>query len=111
MKKFIRYLRLRRQSPSDRDEHMKRVQRYEADFTLEPFAGLTPEYMEMSEHGPGLRGRRVGTRSWRAHAAGLSHTRDGLVTCTEVARNSQGRSKGPMGRGQVQPQGNHVEPP
>lgn len=48
MKKFIRYLRLKPQSPSDRDEHAKRRRRYEADFTLEPFAGLTPEYMEMS---------------------------------------------------------------
>lgn len=50
MKKFIRYLRLKRQSPADHDEHMKRKQRYEADFTLEPFGGLTPEYMEMSEY-------------------------------------------------------------
>ncbi|ELK13232.1 Anoctamin-1 [Pteropus alecto] len=47
MKKFIRYLRLKPQSPCDRDEHAKRRRRYEADFTLEPFAGLTPEYMEM----------------------------------------------------------------
>ncbi|XP_045711193.1 anoctamin-1 isoform X3 [Phyllostomus hastatus] len=45
MKKLIRSLRLRQQSPSD--EHAKRKQRYEVDFTLEPFAGLTPEYMEM----------------------------------------------------------------
>jgi anoctamin-1 len=49
MKKFIRYLKLRRQSPSDREEYVKRKQRYEVDFNLEPFAGLTPEYMEMSE--------------------------------------------------------------
>lgn len=55
MKKFIRYLRLRRQSPSDHDEYGKRRQRYEVDYTLEPFAGLTPEYMEMSEWGPGGR--------------------------------------------------------
>lgn len=47
MKKFIRYLRLKPQSPCDRDEYAKRRRRYEADFTLEPFAGLTPEYMEM----------------------------------------------------------------
>ncbi|XP_023094721.2 anoctamin-1 isoform X3 [Felis catus] len=47
MKKFIRYLRLRRQSPPDHDEYGKKRQRYEADYTLEPFAGLTPEYMEM----------------------------------------------------------------
>ncbi|KAM7226140.1 hypothetical protein CapIbe_022285 [Capra ibex] len=47
MKKFIRYLRLKHQSPSDHDEHAKKKQRYEVDYTLEPFAGLTPEYMEM----------------------------------------------------------------
>ncbi|KAL1788824.1 anoctamin-1 isoform X1 [Sigmodon hispidus] len=47
MKKFIRYMKLRRQSPSDREEYVKRKQRYEVDFNLEPFAGLTPEYMEM----------------------------------------------------------------
>ncbi|XP_060239278.1 anoctamin-1 isoform X2 [Meriones unguiculatus] len=47
MKKFIRYLKLRRQSPTDREESVKRKQRYEVDFNLEPFAGLTPEYMEM----------------------------------------------------------------
>ncbi|XP_076770538.1 anoctamin-1 isoform X3 [Arvicanthis niloticus] len=47
MKKFIRYLKLRRQSPSDHEEYVKRKQRYEVDFNLEPFAGLTPEYMEM----------------------------------------------------------------
>lgn len=78
MKKFIRYLRLKRQSLSDHDEFVKRKQRYEADFTLEPFAGLTPEYMEMSERGgpwgdgrdtrgsscPGLAGPL--THSWRA---------------------------------------------
>lgn len=67
MKKFIRYLRLKPQSPSDRDEHAKRRRRYEADFTLEPFAGLTPEYMEMSAWaagagapGGGALGRRGG---------------------------------------------------
>ncbi|MBZ3889178.1 Anoctamin-1 [Sciurus carolinensis] len=47
MKKFIRYLKLRRQSTSAHEEHVKRKQRYEADYHLEPFAGLTPEYMEM----------------------------------------------------------------
>ncbi|XP_076971541.1 anoctamin-1 isoform X3 [Tamandua tetradactyla] len=47
MKKLIRYLRLRRQSPSDPEECVKRKQRYEVDYNLEPFAGLTPEYMEM----------------------------------------------------------------
>nr|XP_058924176.1 anoctamin-1 isoform X8 [Kogia breviceps] len=47
MKKFIRYLRLKHQSPSDHDQYVKKKQRYEVDYTLEPFAGLTPEYMEM----------------------------------------------------------------
>uniref|UniRef100_A0A8C2W749 Anoctamin n=2 Tax=Chinchilla lanigera TaxID=34839 RepID=A0A8C2W749_CHILA len=47
MKKLIRRLRRRRQSPSDHEEQGKRKQRYEVDYNLEPFAGLTPEYMEM----------------------------------------------------------------
>ncbi|KAG8522529.1 Anoctamin-1, partial [Galemys pyrenaicus] len=47
MKKLARYLRLRRRSPGDRAQHEKHRQRYEADYTLGPFAGLTPEYMEM----------------------------------------------------------------
>uniref|UniRef100_A0A9L0RCM9 Anoctamin n=1 Tax=Equus caballus TaxID=9796 RepID=A0A9L0RCM9_HORSE len=47
MKKLIRSLRLRHRSPPDHDEYVKRKQRYEVDYTLEPFAGLTPEYMEM----------------------------------------------------------------
>uniref|UniRef100_A0A8C5RGL8 Anoctamin n=1 Tax=Laticauda laticaudata TaxID=8630 RepID=A0A8C5RGL8_LATLA len=47
MKKFIRYLKLKRQNPLDYEEHMKKKQRYEVDYNLEPFAGLTPEYMEM----------------------------------------------------------------
>lgn len=63
MKKFIRYLRLRRQSPPDHDEHGKKRQRYEADYTLEPFAGLTPEYMEMSEWGRGAWGGWGGSHS------------------------------------------------
>jgi hypothetical protein len=56
MKKFIRYLKLRRRRPSDHEEHMKKKQHYEADYNLEPFAGLTPEYMEMSEWRPSSRG-------------------------------------------------------
>ncbi|NWZ92333.1 ANO1 protein, partial [Nesospiza acunhae] len=47
MKKFIRYLKLKRQRSLDHEEHMKKKQRYEVDYNLEPFAGLTPEYMEM----------------------------------------------------------------
>lgn len=51
MKKFIRYLKLKRRHSLDHEEHMKKKQRYEVDYNLEPFAGLTPEYMEMSEWG------------------------------------------------------------
>ncbi|XP_014430071.2 anoctamin-1 isoform X3 [Pelodiscus sinensis] len=47
MKKLIRYIKLKRQRPLDHEEHMKKKQRYEVDYNLEPFAGLTPEYMEM----------------------------------------------------------------
>ncbi|XP_056383558.1 anoctamin-1 isoform X1 [Hyla sarda] len=47
MKKLIRYLKSRRQTYMDHEEHMKKKQRYELDYDLEPFAGLTPEYMEM----------------------------------------------------------------
>uniref|UniRef100_A0A674GI84 Anoctamin n=1 Tax=Taeniopygia guttata TaxID=59729 RepID=A0A674GI84_TAEGU len=47
MKKFIRYLKLKRRRSPDHEEHMKKKQRYEVDYNLEPFAGLTPEYMEM----------------------------------------------------------------
>ncbi|KAM5247646.1 anoctamin-1 isoform 2-T2 [Ctenodactylus gundi] len=47
MKKLLRRLRRRRQSPGDPEEPGKRKQRYEVDHNLEPFAGLTPEYMEM----------------------------------------------------------------
>ncbi|XP_060040044.1 anoctamin-1 isoform X2 [Erinaceus europaeus] len=46
MKKLIRSLRLKHRGPSAR-EHVRRRQRYEVDYTLEPYAGLTPEYMEM----------------------------------------------------------------
>ncbi|XP_057270362.1 anoctamin-1 isoform X1 [Pezoporus wallicus] len=47
MKKFIRYMKLKRQHSLDHEEHIKKKQRYEVDYNLEPFAGLTPEYMEM----------------------------------------------------------------
>ncbi|XP_051477627.1 anoctamin-1 isoform X3 [Apus apus] len=47
MKKFIRYLKLKRRRSLDHEEHLKKKQRYEVDYNLEPFAGLTPEYMEM----------------------------------------------------------------
>ncbi|XP_051823278.1 anoctamin-1 [Antechinus flavipes] len=44
MKKFFRYLK---QRPSDHEESTKKRKRYEVDYNLEPFSGLTPEYMEM----------------------------------------------------------------
>ncbi|XP_048342339.1 anoctamin-1 isoform X2 [Sphaerodactylus townsendi] len=47
MKKLIRYLKLKRRQPVDHEEYFKKKQRYEVDYNLEPFAGLTPEYMEM----------------------------------------------------------------
>uniref|UniRef100_A0A8C3HEJ3 Anoctamin n=1 Tax=Chrysemys picta bellii TaxID=8478 RepID=A0A8C3HEJ3_CHRPI len=47
MKKLIRYIKLKRRRSLDHEEHMKKKQRYEVDYNLEPFAGLTPEYMEM----------------------------------------------------------------
>uniref|UniRef100_A0A8C3L1C1 Anoctamin n=1 Tax=Chrysolophus pictus TaxID=9089 RepID=A0A8C3L1C1_CHRPC len=47
MKKFIRYMKLKRRRSLDHEEHMKKKQRYEVDYNLEPFSGLTPEYMEM----------------------------------------------------------------
>uniref|UniRef100_A0A8C3TID0 Anoctamin n=1 Tax=Chelydra serpentina TaxID=8475 RepID=A0A8C3TID0_CHESE len=47
MKKLIRYIKLKRQRSLDHEEHLKKKQRYEVDYNLEPFAGLTPEYMEM----------------------------------------------------------------
>lgn len=53
MKKLIRYLKLRRQRPPAPEEGVKKKQRYEVDYNLEPFAGLTPEYMEMSTWGLG----------------------------------------------------------
>nr|XP_048710928.1 anoctamin-1 [Caretta caretta] len=47
MKKLIRYIKLKQQRSLDHEEHTKKKQRYEVDYNLEPFAGLTPEYMEM----------------------------------------------------------------
>lgn len=44
-------MKLKRRRSLDHEEHMKKKQRYEVDYNLEPFAGLTPEYMEMSEWG------------------------------------------------------------
>nr|XP_014343978.1 PREDICTED: anoctamin-1 isoform X2 [Latimeria chalumnae] len=47
MKKLIRYLKSKRQSSVQLEEHAKKKKRYETDYNLEPFSGLTPEYMEM----------------------------------------------------------------
>lgn len=44
-------MKLKRRRSLDHEEHVKKKQRYEVDYNLEPFAGLTPEYMEMSEWG------------------------------------------------------------
>ncbi|XP_065812796.1 anoctamin-1 isoform X1 [Labrus bergylta] len=46
LKKLIRYIRSKRGAFQE-EERQKKLQRYEADHFLEPFAGLTPEYMEM----------------------------------------------------------------
>ncbi|MGH0128696.1 UNVERIFIED_CONTAM: hypothetical protein FKN15_043739 [Acipenser sinensis] len=46
LKKLIRYFKSKRTSVPE-EEHDKKLQRYEVDYYLEPFAGLTPEYMEM----------------------------------------------------------------
>ncbi|KAK0153410.1 Anoctamin-1 [Merluccius polli] len=46
IKKLIRYIRSKREAFQE-EERQKRLQRYEIDHFLEPFAGLTPEYMEM----------------------------------------------------------------
>uniref|UniRef100_A0A3Q1HU08 Anoctamin n=1 Tax=Anabas testudineus TaxID=64144 RepID=A0A3Q1HU08_ANATE len=46
LKKLIRYIRSK-QGAYKEEERQKKLQRYETDHFLEPFAGLTPEYMEM----------------------------------------------------------------
>ncbi|XP_034033030.1 anoctamin-1-like isoform X2 [Thalassophryne amazonica] len=46
LKKLIRYIRSKRGAFQE-EERQKKLQRYETDNFLEPFAGLTPEYMEM----------------------------------------------------------------
>lgn len=49
LKKLIRYIRSK-QGAFQEEERQKKLQRYETDHFLEPFAGLTPEYMEMSQY-------------------------------------------------------------
>ncbi|XP_040894860.1 anoctamin-1-like isoform X3 [Toxotes jaculatrix] len=46
LKKLIRYIRSK-QGAFQEEERQKKLRRYEIDHFLEPFAGLTPEYMEM----------------------------------------------------------------
>lgn len=46
LKKLIRYIQSKQESYQEQDRQ-KKLQRYETDHFLEPFAGLTPEYMEM----------------------------------------------------------------
>uniref|UniRef100_A0A8C1WGK2 Anoctamin n=1 Tax=Cyprinus carpio TaxID=7962 RepID=A0A8C1WGK2_CYPCA len=46
LKKLIRFIKSQRGSFQEK-EYEKKLQRYETDHFLEPFAGLTPEYMEM----------------------------------------------------------------
>ncbi|XP_049339963.1 anoctamin-1-like [Astyanax mexicanus] len=46
LKKLIRYIKSKRNAFQE-EEREKKLQRYETDYFLEPFAGLTPEYMEM----------------------------------------------------------------
>ncbi|XP_054632330.1 anoctamin-1-like isoform X2 [Dunckerocampus dactyliophorus] len=46
LKKFIRYIQSK-QGTFQEEERQKKLQRYETDHFLEPFSGLTPEYMEM----------------------------------------------------------------
>uniref|UniRef100_A0A667Z2I4 Anoctamin n=1 Tax=Myripristis murdjan TaxID=586833 RepID=A0A667Z2I4_9TELE len=46
LKKLIRYIRSKHGTFQE-EEREKKLQRYEIDHFLEPFAGLTPEYMEM----------------------------------------------------------------
>lgn len=49
LKKLIRYIQSK-QGAFQEEEIQKKLQRYETDHFLEPFAGLTPEYMEMSQY-------------------------------------------------------------
>ncbi|XP_073799554.1 anoctamin-1 isoform X1 [Danio rerio] len=46
MKKLIRFIKSKRRTFQE-EEYEKKLQRYETDYFLEPFVGLTPEYMEM----------------------------------------------------------------
>ncbi|XP_048825618.1 anoctamin-1-like isoform X2 [Brienomyrus brachyistius] len=47
LKKLIRYIKMKKGAFQEEEQREKKLQRYETDHFLEPFAGLTPEYMEM----------------------------------------------------------------
>ncbi|XP_067850237.1 anoctamin-1a isoform X2 [Heptranchias perlo] len=47
MKKLIRYIKAKREAKLETESNCKIPQQYESDYNLDPFAGLTPEYMEM----------------------------------------------------------------
>uniref|UniRef100_UPI00398ED654 anoctamin-1a n=1 Tax=Pristiophorus japonicus TaxID=55135 RepID=UPI00398ED654 len=47
LKKLIRYIKAKREAKLETESNCKTPQQYESDYNLEPFAGLTPEYMEM----------------------------------------------------------------
>ncbi|XP_043561273.1 anoctamin-1a isoform X1 [Chiloscyllium plagiosum] len=47
LKKLIRYIKAKREAKLETENNCKAPQQYEIDYNLEPFAGLTPEYMEM----------------------------------------------------------------
>ncbi|XP_067902643.1 anoctamin-1a isoform X2 [Heterodontus francisci] len=47
LKKLIRYIKAKREAKLETDSNCKAPRQYELDYNLEPYAGLTPEYMEM----------------------------------------------------------------
>ncbi|XP_069758296.1 anoctamin-1-like [Narcine bancroftii] len=47
LKKLIRYMKAKREAKLETESNCKIPRQYESDYNLEPFAGLTPEYMEM----------------------------------------------------------------
>ncbi|XP_041053394.1 anoctamin-1a isoform X4 [Carcharodon carcharias] len=47
LKKLIRYIKAKREAKLETDNNFKAPRQYEIDYNLDPFAGLTPEYMEM----------------------------------------------------------------
>ncbi|XP_032894605.1 anoctamin-1 isoform X5 [Amblyraja radiata] len=47
LKKLMRYMKAKREAKLETETNSKIPRQYESDYNLEPFAGLTPEYMEM----------------------------------------------------------------